>query len=235
MTVTLPEGTSLGTMQAPLTWVFSHTGKFVGKVAVQVQGGNGFLLIRKGEAIAYWFRYGKMILRGNAAREYLLSQGVVDLNLCRYTEEEFSAAQEWCREHGVQIAGSSSPPAPATGSDEPDEPDEQKAQVRPPTQPVQATQWSDAGIMMVGRCGSEGLEVLAGRRPADLNEHALCSSFGVARKLAETLGIGEISDFTLETRSGTYLVSDEDEGVLCLITTPDVPFGRIRTLLQRRE
>ncbi|MDD3622319.1 MAG: hypothetical protein PHQ81_07925 [Methanofollis sp.] len=235
MTVILPEGTSLGTMQAPLTWVFSHTGKFVGKVAVQVQGGNGFLLIRKGEEIAYWFRYGKMVLRGSAAREYLLSQGVIELTLCRYTEEEFSIALEWCNGHGVQIAGSAHAMTPATGSEEPRvQTQVEPPQTQPPVRQVPAMLWSDDGIVMVGRCGAGGLEILAGMKPADLDERALCSSFGVARKLADTLGIGEISDFTLETRSGTYLVSEEDEGILCLIATPDVPFGRVRALLQRR-
>lgn len=225
MTVALPEGASLGTMQAPLAWVFSHTGKFVGKVAVEVQGGNGFLLVRKGEALAYWFRSGRIVLRGNAAREYLLSQGVVDLTLCRYTEEEFSTAQEWCTAHGVQIAGPKATPAPPA----------QTPPSRPQAPPVQATPWSDTEVLMVGRCGAGGLEVLAGTRPENLDDHALCSSIGIARKLADTLGIGEVSDFTLETRSGTFLVSDEEEeGVLCLITAPDVPFGRIRALLQRR-
>ncbi|QSZ66529.1 hypothetical protein RJ40_02940 [Methanofollis aquaemaris] len=223
MTVELPEGASLGMMQAPLTWVFSHTGKFVGKIAVEVQGGNGFLLIKKGEVLAYWFRYGGMVLRGKAAREYLLSQEVVDLTLCRYTGEEFSTAQEWCEEHGVPIAGAVSAPTV---------PDEPPVQAR--MQPVPAAPGLDVGIQMVGRCGAGGLEVLAGRRPDDLDEQALCSAFGIACDLADVLGIGEVSDFTLETRSGTFLVTDEDDGILCLITTPDVPFGRIRSLLQRR-
>ncbi|QYZ78461.1 hypothetical protein E2N92_02960 [Methanofollis formosanus] len=221
MTVELPEGASLGTMQAPLTWIFSHTGKFVGKVAVEVQGGNGFLLVRKGEVLAYWFRSGGVVLRGNAAREYLLSQEAVDLTLCRYTTEEFSAAREWCTEHGVQIAGRKAEPTPVAAP---------PVQSRPPPVPS----WSDAGIMMVGRCGAGGLEVLAGRRPADLDEHALCSALGTARDLADVLGIGAVSDFTLETRSGTFLVTDDDDGVLCLIAAPDVPFGRVKALLQHR-
>jgi len=103
MTTTLPEGTSLGMMEAPLSWVYSHTARFLGKVRIFVQEGEGFMLIRRGEALAYCFRHGSITLRGNAAKEYLLSQDAVKFSLCKYTEEEFDRAAAWCRDHGVPV------------------------------------------------------------------------------------------------------------------------------------
>ena len=56
----LPEGKSIGWMQAPPQWIFSHTVRFVGIVRIVIQDGEGFILIRKGTPLAYYFRHGRI-------------------------------------------------------------------------------------------------------------------------------------------------------------------------------
>ncbi len=67
----LPQGTSIGEMQAPLEWIYSHTARFVGIVAITVQDGKGFILVRKGTPLAYYFRYAANMLKGPAAQKSL--------------------------------------------------------------------------------------------------------------------------------------------------------------------
>jgi len=42
----LPEGKSIGWMQAPPQWIFTHTVRFIGVVRVVIQDGEGFILIK---------------------------------------------------------------------------------------------------------------------------------------------------------------------------------------------
>jgi hypothetical protein len=106
----LPEGTSIGWMQAPPQWIFTHTVRFAGVVRLVIQDGEGFILIRKGKPLVYYFRHGRMELRGNAALDYFNSQPTIEFNLCKYTPEEFSQALKVC-----DVADE--PPDPPFGKD----------------------------------------------------------------------------------------------------------------------
>ena len=88
----LPEGKSIGWMQAPPQWIFTHTVRFVGIVRVVIQDGEGFILIRRGKPLAYYFRHGRIELRGHAALDYFNSHPTIELNLCKYTPEELGQA-----------------------------------------------------------------------------------------------------------------------------------------------
>jgi hypothetical protein len=92
----LPEGESIGWMQAPPQWIFSHTVRFVGIVRVVIHDGEGFILIKKGKALVYYFKHGRIELRGHAALDYFNSQPTIEINLCKYTPEEFSEALRIC-------------------------------------------------------------------------------------------------------------------------------------------
>jgi hypothetical protein len=92
----LPEGESIGWMQAPPQWIFTHTVRFVGVVRVVIHDGEGFILIRKGKALVYYFKHGRIELRGHAALDYFNSQPTIEINLCKYTPEEFSDALKIC-------------------------------------------------------------------------------------------------------------------------------------------
>jgi hypothetical protein len=92
----LPEGKSIGWMQAPPQWIFSHTVRFVGIVRIVIQDGEGFILIRKGTPLAYYFKHGRIELKGNAALDYFNSHPTIEFNLSRYTPEEFAQALKIC-------------------------------------------------------------------------------------------------------------------------------------------
>jgi hypothetical protein len=92
----LPEGKSIGWMQAPPQWIFSHTLRFVGIVRIVIQDGEGFILINKGKVLGYYFKHGRIELRGNAALDYFNSNPTVEFNLSKYTPEEMAEAMKIC-------------------------------------------------------------------------------------------------------------------------------------------
>jgi hypothetical protein len=63
---------------------------------VVIQDGEGFILIKKGKPLVYYFKHGRIELRGHAALDYFSSQPTIEINLCRYTPEEFSQALKIC-------------------------------------------------------------------------------------------------------------------------------------------
>jgi predicted regulator of Ras-like GTPase activity (Roadblock/LC7/MglB family) len=92
----LPEGKSLGWMQAPASWISTHTLRFIGVVRVVIQDGEGCILIKKGKPLFYYFKHGTIELKGNTALDYLNSHPVIDFNLCKYTPDEFALALKVC-------------------------------------------------------------------------------------------------------------------------------------------
>jgi hypothetical protein len=92
----LPEGKSLGWMQAPASWITTHTLRFIGVVRVVIQDGEGFILIKKGKPLFYYFKHGAMELKGNTALDYFNSHPVIDFNLCKYNPDEFTWAMKLC-------------------------------------------------------------------------------------------------------------------------------------------
>ncbi len=92
----LPEGKSIGWMQAPPQWIFTHTVRFVGVVRVVIQDGEGFILIKKGKPLMYYFKHGRIELRGHGALDYFNSHPTIEFNLCKYTPEEFAHALKIC-------------------------------------------------------------------------------------------------------------------------------------------
>jgi hypothetical protein len=92
----LPEGKSIGWMQAPPQWIFTHTVRFVGVVRVVIQDGEGFILIKKGKPLVYYFKHGRIELHGHGALDYFNSHPTIEFNLCKYTPEEFAQALKIC-------------------------------------------------------------------------------------------------------------------------------------------
>lgn len=92
----LPEGKSIGWMQAPPQWIFTHTIRFVGVVRVVIQDGEGFILIKKGKPLVYYFKHGRIELHGHGALDYFNSHPTIEFNLCKYTPEEFAQALKIC-------------------------------------------------------------------------------------------------------------------------------------------
>ena len=92
----LPEGKSLGWMQAPASWISSHTVRFIGVVRVVIQDGEGFILIKKGKPLFHYFKHGTIELKGHTAQDYFNSHPVIEFNLCKYTPDEFAWALKLC-------------------------------------------------------------------------------------------------------------------------------------------
>jgi hypothetical protein len=88
----MPKGKLIGTMQAPLAWIFSHTVRFAGIVRITIHDSEGFILVEKGKPLAYYFRHSQRVLRGHVAHEYFNSQPVIDFSLYKYTPDELAAA-----------------------------------------------------------------------------------------------------------------------------------------------
>jgi predicted regulator of Ras-like GTPase activity (Roadblock/LC7/MglB family) len=92
----LPEGKSLGWMQAQASWISSHTVRFIGVVRVVIQDGEGFILIKKGKPLFHYFKHGTSELKGHSALDYFNSYPVIEFNLCKYTPDEFAWALKLC-------------------------------------------------------------------------------------------------------------------------------------------
>jgi predicted regulator of Ras-like GTPase activity (Roadblock/LC7/MglB family) len=92
----LPEGKSLGWMQAPASWIDSHTVRFIGVVRIVIQDGEGFILIKKGKPLFHYFKHGTIELKGHTALDYFNSHPVIEFNLCKYTPDELAWAMKLC-------------------------------------------------------------------------------------------------------------------------------------------
>lgn len=136
----LPEGKSIGWMQAPPQWIFSHTLRFVGIVRIVIQDGEGFILINKGKVLGYYFKHGRIELRGNAALDYFNSNPTVEFNLSKYTPDEMAQALNICNiepEPGVKkpSVATSSParvPEPVAADHIPSQPPAVPAELKEP-------------------------------------------------------------------------------------------------------
>lgn len=89
--------------------------RFIGVVRVVIQDGEGFILIRKGKPLAYYFKHGRIELRGHAALDYFNSHPTIEFNLCRYTPEEFAQAMKICNVEDKVPDGPAEPEMPETG------------------------------------------------------------------------------------------------------------------------
>ncbi len=88
----LPKGKSIGTMQASLQWISTHTVRFIGAVMITIDGGEGFILIKKGVSEAYFFQHGSKVLRGKPAYDYFSTQDFLTFRLQKYNAEEYRRA-----------------------------------------------------------------------------------------------------------------------------------------------
>jgi hypothetical protein len=132
----LPEGKSLGWMQAPASWISSHTVRFVGAVRVVIQDGEGFILIKKGKPLFYYFKHGTIELKGHAARDYFNTHPVIEFDLCKYTPDEFAWALKICN---IEDPEKLAPKEPAVAGPVSREPSPQSRQAEAPVaKPVEA-------------------------------------------------------------------------------------------------
>ena len=118
----LPEGKSLGWMQAPASWIDSHTVRFIGVVRVVIQDGEGFILIKKGKPLFHYFKHGTIELKGHTALDYFNSHPVIEFNLCKYTPDELAWAMKLCNIEDHDRVVPQEPAVPGPVSREPSPP-----------------------------------------------------------------------------------------------------------------
>jgi hypothetical protein len=84
-------------------------------VRIVIQDGEGFILIRKGNPLTYYFKHGRIELKGHSALDYFNSHPTIEFNLCRYTPEEFAQALKICNidEQGAEPVPEEPRPGPA--------------------------------------------------------------------------------------------------------------------------
>lgn len=138
----LPEGKSIGWMQAPPQWIFTHTVRFVGVVRVVIQDGEGFILIQKGKPLAYYFKHGRIELRGHAALDYFNSHPTIEFNLCKYTPEEMAEALRICNidDQGITLPSQAERTIVAV---------QETAPIKPVTQPVPVVEFQPLPVRPV--------------------------------------------------------------------------------------
>jgi hypothetical protein len=163
----LPEGNSIGWMQAPPQWIFTHTVRFVGIVRIVIQDGEGFILIKRGKPVYYYFKHGRIELKGNSALDYFNSHPIIEFNLCKYTPEEFALAMKIC--HIEEDALHELPESPKNIAREPVTPS--RVIPVPRTEPI-AEQAADQEQTVEQEQPSEATELAGRPQPAEWEEPA---------------------------------------------------------------
>ena len=258
----LPEGKSIGWMQAPPQWIFTHTVRFVGIVRVVIQDGEGFILIRRGRPLAYYFRHGRIELRGHAALDYFNSHPTIEFNLCKYTPEELGQALRICNideqvpEPDLVTPGAEPYAVPApekvtvpvTDSPEKTSPDTTEKEVmipvyeKPVITPPATLDEPDMkllgqikklnGIVAISVFDEERNIILVG----DVEIEPLLN---LARKMLETtkkitpcLDWGSFVHMTLQIPEANVIIAPYRDYHICLLTTRTINIGHIRRILR---
>ncbi len=258
----LPEGKSIGWMQAPPQWIFTHTGRFAGIVRVVIQDGEGFILIKKGKPLAYYFKHGRIELHGQAALDHFNSHSIIEFNLCKYTMEEMSQAIRICKvdeplpEPDHETGEPEQPGTPTQqqvtgsvpGSPEKRSPDktEKDVIIPAPENPVIASDGTldEADIKIIGQIkklnGIVAVSVFDEDRnlimTGDVEVEPLLNlarkMLGTTGKISPCLDWGTFVHITLQVPEANVIIAPYRDYHLCLLTTRTINIGHIRRILR---
>jgi hypothetical protein len=259
----LPDGKSIGTMQAPMEWIRTHTSRFIGAVLVTIQEGRGFILIDRGKARGYYFRHENMVLKGNSAHDYFNKMQVLDFDLRKYTPQEFSralalygadpsAVQEETPPvllPSEQVMAKASEPVivkgaePAGGSTAPVQ-NAVTTQVQPKGTPMTASDESDEERIreIVRQPGVEGVAIFKDGMEILSTGHV---NFRKARaqiderlrwgmKATAVLKKGSFVQITDQFEDGDIIIAPFRDVFVCIVTSSDASLGAIRGLIRGR-
>jgi predicted regulator of Ras-like GTPase activity (Roadblock/LC7/MglB family) len=253
----LPPGEVMGDMQAPLSWVLSHTSNFSGVVRLKNRSGEGFILIERRPSFWY-FKAGNKVMTGTEAEMFLKDTGVLRFRLHRYTPAEMIEAQRICR------GGSRSSVIPGPAPDIPLD-----KMNGTPVIPVAPQQAKEEGGVVSGHTSRIELESYTYtddpdfdviqrflRRPeikaaaifkdglssgsvAEINIDKIVSRTRDALQLIHWFGsviqMGDFLSLTIQTARHYIIVRRYDAGHLLIIATSSLPLGQIRTILREIE
>jgi predicted regulator of Ras-like GTPase activity (Roadblock/LC7/MglB family) len=256
----MPQGISIGTMQASMDWLNSHTSRFIGAVFVRIQDGKGYILIQRGEPLAHYFTSGTKTLRGKAAREYFTNERLIDFDMRKYTSGEFENALALSRGEPVAApepsTGEEAPPGDVSSSEAP-APTPEVRDVYAGTTPLKAAPSPESGTAAPPVTAPESDELAElrniltwpGVKAASifengLNLHAIGGypldnvvaigedAVRAASTLSLVLNHGRFVQMTIELPSGTIIITPYRNTMLCILTTDKVHLGQIRNILQ---
>lgn len=260
----LPEGKSLGWMQAPPSWISSHTVRFIGIVRVVIQDGEGFILIKKGKPLFHYFRHGTIELKGHSALDYFNSHPIIEFNLCKYTAEELSLALKLCNIEDQEpqkpgpVVAAQNPPSHVAGTPEMRTVEDKRtpdlARVSPEEHPFEDRPVvpypmipDDPDVHIIAQIknlnGIVAVSIFDGKRNVitigDTDSEAMVK---IAKKMLETvqkvthmLPWGPFVHLTLQIPEGNMILAPYHDNYLCLLTTRTINIGHIRRILRELQ
>ncbi|KQC05648.1 MAG: hypothetical protein APR53_06840 [Methanoculleus sp. SDB] len=254
----MPQGINIGTMQASMDWLYSHTSRFMGVVFVRIQDGKGYILIQRGEPLVYYFISGTNTLRGKAAREYFANERLIDFDMRKYTAEEFENALALARGEPVSaqqpygeeeappedINDLQAPePAPAADVDAGTMPPAAALipEIETSAPPVKAPESEERAELRhiltwpgvkAASIFDNGLNLQAiGDHPLDGVVAIGEDAVRAAIDLSSVLGRGRFVQITIELPSGTVIIKPYRNAMLCILATDQIHLGQIRNIL----
>jgi len=256
----LPEGKSIGWMQAPPQWIFTHTVRFVGIVRVVIQDGEGFILIKRGRPLVYYFKHGRIELRGHAALDYFNSHPTIEFNLCKYTPEDLGQALRICNVEEHVPEPDAVPPEPGPSGipghkpvtvpvpDSPEKMSPDLTEVVPAAyeKPVimSSATLDEPDIKIIGQIKKlNGIVAVSvfdeGRNIILMGDVEVEPLLNLARKMLETtkkinpcLDWGSFVHLTLQIPEANVIIAPYRDYYLCLLTTRTINIGHIRRILR---
>ena len=254
---TLPTGEVMGDMQAPLSWVLSHTSNFSGVVRLKSRSGEGFILIERRPSFWY-FKAGNRVMTGAEAEMFLKDTGVLRFRLHRYTPMEMIEAQRICRA-GTRpsVVPGPAPDVPLNRMNNPSAipvvPDQEKeatavASGDSPRIELESHSYADDPDFDVIQRFLRRPEIkaaaifkdgLSSGSVAEINIDKIVSRTRDALQLIHWFGsviqMGDFLSLTLQTARHYIIVRRYGTGHLLLIATSSLPLGQIRTILREIE
>jgi predicted regulator of Ras-like GTPase activity (Roadblock/LC7/MglB family) len=255
---TLPEGRSIGTMQAPLQWILTHTSRFVGAVVITVQDGRGVILIEKGKACGYYFHHENVVLKGRSAFDYFNALQAIDFDLRKYTPEEFTRAI-------TLYDGEDAVLAPAAPEEEPlPEPEDGgvgdvrdmlqmlttrimnpeaggrgETPVAPPAE-TRHTAENDKIREILRQPGVEGIALFGERVELTSTGHVdfkkvmdtVEKRVHWAKEMSAKMKMGPFSQITHQFEMGDVIIAPFGDDFICIVTSSEAPLGSIRSLIR---
>ncbi|MDD1674148.1 MAG: roadblock/LC7 domain-containing protein [Methanomicrobiales archaeon] len=252
----LPEGKSIGIMQAPIDWIRSHTSRFVGAVIITIQDGRGFILIDKGKARGYYFQHQNMVLKGNSALAYFTKMQILDFDLRKYTPHEFTRALAIYggEEPSAAVQGASTTPSTekaversaasdtgASGAVLNPEPAPAHPFPPAPSHDDESIASDEARIREIVRQPGvegvaifrDGMEIIStGNVDFKKTREKIDDRLHWGMKLAATMKKGPFLQITDQYENGDIIIAPVQDVFMCIVTSTDASLGSIRSLIR---
>ncbi|MGA2699229.1 MAG: roadblock/LC7 domain-containing protein [Methanoregula sp.] len=234
----LPAGTEGGVIINPQKeGMLQYLMAFKGVIMIDSGRGKGFILTRKGDLVAAYFKDKYGVYRGASAVQNLMAASGSDTGLPQqnfimrvYGDEDFSEALEMCTKGGLLIEAARSEetiaPAPAKNSVSPR---------NAPTFLDESTITkiiSQPGVVAVSAF-YEGFPVQS-LGEGDF-EHVAARAEDLLRagtKIAQDMNLGQPNQLILETADNKFIIAPCGDLFICIITRADVQLGLMRVLIR---